>query len=418
MPASTPPAGIAAPTPWPAEVYSYVPYWVFQREDVLQAEQQRVFEGPVWNYLALEAEIPQAGDFKTTFVGRMPVVVTRDADGEIYAFENRCAHRGALIALDDFGNASEHTCVYHAWRYDNQGNLRSVAFENGVQGKGGMPKTFCRERHGPRKLRVTTFCGLVFGSLHDDVPPIEEYLGDEVCERVERVLGKPVEVIGRFTQTLPNNWKLYAENVRDTYHASLLHTFFTTFGITRLTQEGGVRVSENGGNHASASYSRVVAGEETAYTQQAIRSENAELRITDLSMLNNVDEFGDGIVLQMLSVFPGFVLQQIHNAIAVRQILPTGVDSTDLHWTYLGFADDTPELRRMRLKQSNLVGPAGFVSMEDGAVGGFVQRGIAVAEHEGSVIELGGHDTQSQDYRATESSIRGFWRAYRTNMSL
>jgi len=418
--AATIDTGLAGPAAaWPVGVYDKAPYWLFQREDVLRAEQERIFQGRVWNYLVLEAEIPRPGDFKTTFAGSMPVVVTRDQDGEIYAFENRCAHRGALIVLDDYGNAAEHTCVYHAWRYDCQGRLRGVAFEHGVRGKGGMPAGFCREEHGPRKLRVTVFCGLVFGSLHDEVAPIEEYLGEEVCERLERVLaGRPVEVIGHFTQTLPNNWKLYAENVRDTYHASLLHTFFTTFGITRLTQEGGVLVSEDGGNHASASYSRVLEGEESAYASQAIRSDNGELRIADLSMLESTDEFGDGIVLQILSVFPGFVLQQIHNCIAVRQILPTAVDSTDLNWVYLGFADDTPERRRMRLKQSNLVGPAGFVSMEDGAVGGFVQRGIAAAGELSSVIELGGHDTQSQDHRVTESSIRGFWRAYRTHMSL
>ena len=406
------------PIHWAPGTYSRVPYQVFQRGDVLAMEQQRVFEGPVWNFLGLEAEVPNGGDFKTTFVGRMPVVVTRDEDGEVYAFENRCAHRGALICLDDFGNAPEHTCVYHAWRYDLQGNLRGVAFEKGVQGKGGMPDGFCKEEHGPRKLRTTTFCGLVFGSLHDDVPPIEEFLGDEVAARLERVLGRPVEVIGRFTQGLPNNWKLYCENVRDTYHASLLHTFFTTFGITRLTQEGGVFISEDGGHHASATYSKVREGAETAYAQQAIRAENQELNIGDLSMLKSVDEIGDGIVLQILSVFPGFVLQQIHNCIAVRQVVPTGTDSTDLHWTYLGYADDTAELRELRLKQSNLVGPAGFVSMEDGAVGGFVQRGIRAAGGEEAVLDLGGHDTQSQDLRATESSIRGFWRAYRTHMGL
>lgn len=406
------------PIQWAPNTFSRVPYSVFQREDVLAVEQRKVFEGAVWNYLGLEAEIPNAGDFKTTFVGRMPVVLTRDMDGEIYAFENRCAHRGALLTLEDFGNAKEHTCVYHAWRYDLQGNLRGVAFEKGVNGKGGMPESFCKDQHGPRKLRTATYCGLVFGSLHDDVPPIEEYLGEAVCERLERVLSRPVEVIGRFTQALPNNWKLYTENVRDTYHASLLHTFFTTFGITRLTQEGGVVISEDGGNHASASYSRMVEGAESAYAAQAIRSENNDLALGDLSMLKSVDEVGDGIVLQILSVFPGFVLQQIHNCIAVRQVLPTGTDTTDLNWTYLGYADDTAEMRNLRLKQSNLVGPAGFVSLEDGAVGGFVQRGIEAASDLEAVIELGGHGTESQDFRATESSIRGFWRAYRTHMGL
>ncbi len=408
----------AFPLQWAPSTYSRVPYAVFQREDVLSTEQRRIFEGPVWNYLGLEAEVPNVGDFKTTSVGLMPVVMSRDMDGEIYAFENRCAHRGALLTLEDFGNAKEHTCVYHAWRYDLQGNLRGVAFEKGVNGKGGMPESFCKDQHGPRKLRTATYCGLVFGSLHDDVPPIEEYLGENVCERLERVMSRPVEVIGRFTQALPNNWKLYTENVRDTYHASLLHTFFTTFGITRLTQEGGVIISEDGGNHASASYSRVVEGAESAYAQQAIRSENKDLAIGDLSMLRSVDEVGDGIVLQILSVFPGFVLQQIHNCIAVRQVIPTGTETTDLNWTYLGYADDTPEMRKLRLKQSNLVGPAGFVSMEDGAVGGFVQRGIQAAGDFEAVIELGGHGTESQDFRATEASIRGFWRAYRTHMGL
>ena len=406
------------PIHWAPNTFSRVPYAIFQREDVLNTEQHKVFEGAVWNYLGLEAEVPNEGDFKTTFLGRMPVVLTRDMDGEIYAFENRCAHRGALLALEDFGNAKEHTCVYHAWRYDLQGNLRGVAFEKGVHGKGGMPDSFCKDQHGLRKLRTATYCGLVFGSLNDNVPPIEEYLGEAVCERLERVLSRPVEVIGRFTQALPNNWKLYAENVRDTYHASLLHTFFTTFGITRLTQEGGVVISEDGGNHASASYSRVVEGAESAYAEQEIRSENNDLALGDLSMLKSVDEIGDGIVLQILSVFPGFVLQQIHNCIAVRQVLPTATDRTDLNWTYLGYADDTTEMRHLRLKQANLVGPAGFVSLEDGAVGGFVQRGIQSAGDLEAVIELGGHDTETQNFRATESSIRGFWRAYRTHMGL
>ena len=44
--------------------------------------------------------MPKPGDYRITFVGSMPVVVARDFDDEIYAFENRCAHRGALIALD------------------------------------------------------------------------------------------------------------------------------------------------------------------------------------------------------------------------------------------------------------------------------------------------------------------------------
>jgi Ring hydroxylating alpha subunit (catalytic domain) len=128
------------------------------------------------------------------------------------------------------------------------------------------------------------------------------------------------------------------------------------------------------------------------------------------------DEFHDDIQLQILSVFPGFVLQQVHNALAVRQIVPRGVDATDLNWTYLGFVDDTAELRAHRLKQNNLVGPAGYVSMEDGCVGGFVQRGAAAAGDHVSVVNMGGEGAESQETRATEASVRGFWKAYRRYM--
>ncbi|SAK62088.1 aromatic oxygenase [Caballeronia ptereochthonis] len=227
-------------------------------------------------------------------------------------------------------------------------------------------------------------------------------------------------MLGRFTQMLPNNWRLYVENVKDSYHASILHLFFTTFQLNKLSQRGGIIVDASGGHHVSYSPVNHVAeiAKQTAaddYAEQKIRSESGH-SLEDASILAGADEFGDGITLQILSVFPGFVLQQIQNAIAVRQILPHGVRQTELNWTYLGFEDDTPELREMRLLQSNLVGPAAYVSMEDGCVGGFVQRGINGASDARSMVEMGGEGTTSSVSRVTEASIRGFWKAYRNAM--
>ncbi|MBU9272451.1 aromatic ring-hydroxylating dioxygenase subunit alpha [Burkholderia gladioli pv. gladioli] len=409
---------------WPEEGLTRVPYQVFQDEAVYADEQEAIFRGPNWSFLCLETEVPNPGDFRSTFVGDAPVVVTRDTDGELYAFENRCAHRGALVCLEDQGNARDFSCVYHAWTYNLQGDLVGVAFKDGIDGKGGMKPDFCTGDHGLRKLRVATLHGLVFGSFSDDVAPLDEYLGEEIVERIARVLDNrsPV-VLGRFTQMLPNNWKLYFENVKDSYHASILHLFFTTFQLNRLSQRGGIIVDPSGGHHVSYSAVDHAAAAEAAqaqpagndYAEQNIRSES-EHRLEDTSVLQGVDEFGDGVTLQILSVFPGFVLQQIQNAIAVRQILPRGTRQTELNWTYLGFEDDTPELREMRLRQSNLVGPAGYVSMEDGCVGGFVQRGIEGASECRSVLEMGGDDAESSSSRVTEASIRGFWKAYRNAM--
>jgi anthranilate 1,2-dioxygenase large subunit len=380
-------------------------------------EQKRIFHGPAWHFLCLEVEVANGGDFKTTRVGETPVVVSRDDAGKIYAFENRCAHRGALICLDAHGNNRKgFTCVYHGWTYDSCGNLTSVAFKDGIKGKGGMPKTFRMQDHKLRKLQVATVHGLVFGSFAENVQPIGEYLGGQILTRIERVLGgrKPV-VLGRFTQVLPNNWKLYMENVKDSYHASILHLFFTTFKLNRLSQMGAIIVDESGGHHVSYSAIDRETASSVEYAEQQLRSESA-YKLADPSLLRGFDEYGDGVTLQILSVFPSFVLQQIQNSIAVRQIVPCAADRTDLNWTYLGFADDTPEQRLARIKQGNLVGPAGYVSMEDGCVGGFVQRGIAGASDKEAILEMGGSDAESSESRVTEASVRGFWKAYRTKM--
>ena len=394
-----------------------MPYWVYQDEANYRAELRRIFEGPVWSYVALESDLARPGDYRTTFVGEMPVIVVRGPDGAIRAFENRCAHRGALIALDDGGTAGSHfQCVYHAWTYDLEGNLVGIAFEKGSHGRGGMPAGFCKADHGPRKLRTASLCGLVFATLSDAAPPLDAYLGEAVQARITRVLRRPIRVLGRYVQALPNNWKLYVENVKDTYHASLLHTFFGTFRITRLTQGGGVRVSPDGGHHASYTIDRADDRDSAAYREQNIRSEREGYRLADPRLLDSVDEFGDGIQLQILTVFPNFVLQQIQNCLAVRQVLPKGPDAMELHWTYFGFEDDDPAMERRRLKQANLVGPAGYVSMEDGCVGGFVQRGAAAAGDHVSVVNMGGDGAESQETRATEASVRGFWKAYRRYM--
>src|SRR5262249_22375279 len=269
----------------PSSALTRVPYWVYQDEANYRAELRRIFEGPAWNYVCLESDLPRAGAYRTTFVGEMPVVVVRGEDGQIRAFENRCAHQGALIALDDEGVAAPRfQCVYHAWSYDLAGNLVGIAFEKGSHGKGGMPDSFCKAEHGPRKLRAATFCGLVFATLSPDTPPLDQYLGADVAGRVARVLHKPVEVLGRFTHALPNNWKLYVENVKDTYHASLLHAFFGTFRITRLTQGGGVLVSEDGGHHTSYTIGRADDAANTAYRDQGIRSERQRYRLADPSL--------------------------------------------------------------------------------------------------------------------------------------
>jgi phenylpropionate dioxygenase-like ring-hydroxylating dioxygenase large terminal subunit len=401
---------------WPAEGATRVPYWVYQDEEVYRLEQERIFRGATWSYLCLEAELPEPGSFVTTFVGEMPVVVTRDPKGTLHAFENRCAHRGALICMQARGRAERFNCIYHNWTYDHAGNLTSVAFRKGIAGKGGMPADAKPESQAPRQFRVESFHGLVFGTLSSEVS-LRDYIGPEILPRLKRVLVKPLKVLGTYTQVLPNNWKLYMDNVKDTYHASLLHLFFTRFRINRLTQKGGVFVSKDGSHHCT--YTEMVEDRSDAYEKGGMRSAGSQqFALEKPEILDQADEFGDGVSIQILSLFPGFVLHQIRNSLAARQVVPKGVGRTELHWTLFGFEDDDAAMARRRLMQANLVGPAGYISMEDGAATGFVQRGVAAAADRASVIEMGGAAVGSGDSRITETAVRGLWKAWRSHMSL
>jgi anthranilate 1,2-dioxygenase large subunit len=397
---------------WPSNALSEVPFRVYTDPEQYALEQERIFKGPTWNYLCLAAEIANPGDWVATTVGEVAVVAARGPDGAINAFVNRCAHRGNLLCLKNKGHGKELTCIYHGWSYDLSGQLTGVAFEKGVKRQGGMPPEFHKDEHHLQRLKAAQLSGLAFGSFDPAVPDLETYLGPVVVGGVKRVLeGRAAHIIGRSIQVLPNNWKLYFENVKDTYHASILHTFLNVFRINRMSQPGGINIAESGGNHFS--FAKLdYAAEDEDYKREALRASN-ELHLEDRSILDSVDEFGDQISVQILTIFPGMVLQQIRNTIAVRVLRPRGVDKSELEWIHLGFADDDAAMTERRLRQGNLIGAAGYISMEDGCVGGFVQRALHYNDDESGIVMMGGHDAESQTFRASEAAIRGFWKQYR-----
>jgi phenylpropionate dioxygenase-like ring-hydroxylating dioxygenase large terminal subunit len=346
-------------------------------------------------------------------------VLTRAQDGSLHAMVNRCAHRGNLVCREPFGSAKRLTCVYHAWSFTLEGDLSHAAFSQGLRGEGGLPKDFDKTQHGLRKLRVETLCGLVFATFSEEVESLESWLG-EVATGIRRVLTRPLKVLGYDTQRIHANWKTYHENPRDSYHANILHTFYGTFGLSRMSQESGM-VLDQAGRHV---YFYTKAGTEKKSadydkTASDLRSHNDQLTLEDPSILAWKDEIGDGVSVQILNTCPSFVLHQIANSLATRQLIPRGVDQSDLVWTYFGFADDDEEMTRLRLTQVNLVGSAGMVSVEDAAVCEMMQRAFADGEEGASFIEMGGKTLESGgSSKLSERAIRNFWHNYRHYMGL
>src|SRR5271168_1105725 len=194
---------------WPTLDYSRVPYRLYHDAEIYEREQRRIFQGPVWHYLGLEAEIPKAGDFRATWLGETPVVFNRDRTGAVKAFVNRCAHRGALVRRELSGNAREHICIYHQWCYGLDGGLTAIPFRRGIRGKGGMGPDFDMSAHGLRRLKLDAVDGAWFGTLAEDGETLEEYLGPAVLGQLHRFFDKKMKVLGYNRQRIRGNWKIY-----------------------------------------------------------------------------------------------------------------------------------------------------------------------------------------------------------------
>jgi len=396
---------------------SRVPYKVFSSQDIYLREQERIYRGPTWNFLGLEAEIPKPGDYKSSFVGDTPVVMTRAEDGTLAAWVNRCAHRGAIVCRLARGNALSHSCVYHQWSYGSKGNLQGVPFRRGQKDATGMPKDFNPAQHNLRQLRVESYRGLVFATFSDSVAPLADYIGPQMRPFVDRIFHKPVVYLGCTRQYSDSNWKLYLENVKDPYHASLLHMFHTTFNIFRVGMKARCIPDEAAGLHSiiyvSKSEAEVNAG---AYQAQQIRSYDERFKLEDSSILALEQEYEEVTTNHIQPIFPQLVIQQIHNTLVARQLLPKGPDHFELVFHFFGYEDDTPDLRKLRIKQANLVGPAGYISMEDTEATELVQRGTARDGDLASVIEMSRAAPDEQGTLITESLIRRFWVGYQKLM--
>lgn len=406
---------------FPREDGSRIPYKVYSSQEIYDLEQERIYRGPTWSFLGLEVEIAKPGDFKSTFIGDTPVVVTRNDDMTLSAWVNRCAHRGAMVCRASRGNAKSHVCVYHQWSYDTHGNLQGVPFRRGVKDAPGMPSDFNPKEHGLRKLRVDSYKGLVFATFSEASDSLYDYIGPQMRPGLDRIFHKPIVYLGCTRQYSNSNWKLYMENVRDGYHASLLHAFHSTFNLVRVGMKIQSLADENHGMH---NWGKIFQTEDAsggaAYKENQVTSFKAELRLEDESILENIQEYDEIVTNHIQPIFPQLVVMQIQNTLAVRQLLPKGPSNFELIFHFFGYEDDTPEMRHHRIKQANLVGPAGLISMEDTEATELVQWGTVRDGDECSMADMGRDAPENEQITSgiTEYRIRRFWRGYQKLMGL
>jgi anthranilate 1,2-dioxygenase large subunit len=409
----------AGPLRWPGDDLTRIPDWVYTDQGVYEREVERIFHGRTWNYVALEAEIPNAGDFIRSNVGPTPVVVSRAKDGAVHVFENRCTHRAAEFCRELTGNVKEFVCPYHQWTYDLTGKLQGVPFRRGVAGAGGMPKEFSPADHNPRQLAVTTHRGVVFASYAEDMEPLADYLGPEVLREFEATFdGRKLVILGHYRHSLPGNWKLYHENLKDPYHATLLHTFLVAFGLL-VAGNKSLMLADETGRHGVMCSAKSDPSKVTAEAKGEMRAFREGMRLADPRMMDFIDEFDSPWSVTMATIWPNLIVQREMNTLGIRQLVPTGPNEFIMKWTMFGFEGDTEEMTRHRLRQGNLMGPAGFLGLEDNEAIKFVQDGMLRVPGGEHVVALDpATPFGTSQTLISESAIRGMYRHWREVMGL
>ena len=400
---------------WPADD-THIPDWIYTDQRVYDLEQERIFLGRHWNFVGLECEVPEPGDYIRSFVGAIPVVVTKDENGAFHVFENRCAHRGVEFCREYRGNTERFVCPYHNWTYDLGGALVAVPFRRGVKDKGGLPTDFIMAEHGLRSFHVTSRHGAMFATSCADMESIEDYLGEETLKAFDTIFpGDELKLLGIHRNTLPGNWKLYQENLKDPYHATLLHTYLTTFGLFVTSNESHILVDPTG-RHGALQSRRPDGRPDLAEEDQAqIQAYKGTMELNDPRVLDFVREVDSHWSGAAMTIWPNLSALRQTNILNTRLIVPRGPNELMMIWAVFGRADDDEEMTRHRLRQNNIFGPSGFLGIEDNEVLKFLQDGLRRSMPRVGLANLG-DDDETPDTIITERALRAMYRNYRDVM--
>ena len=220
---------------------------VFTDPELFELEMTQLFESG-WVYLAHESQIPEPNDYYSTWVGRQPVVITRDKQGTLHGLLNACAHRGALLCRHKQGKRGSFTCPFHGWTFSNSGRLLKVN-----DGKtGAYPEQFdCDGSHDLKRLAgFANYRGFLFGALREPAQSLDDYLGETrvIIDQIVDQAPEGLEVLrGSSSYHFDGNWKLQMENGADGYHVSSVHwNYSATMQRRNYEAEGTRTVDANG----------------------------------------------------------------------------------------------------------------------------------------------------------------------------
>ena len=398
---------------------------LYSDPEIFEEELDKVFQN-TWVFIGHESEVPEAGSFKTSFVGRHPVILSRDRKMNLHVLLNRCRHRGATVCEGRKGKTKAFTCPYHGWGYGLDGGLRAIpkAEEyDGVLDKNDLPL---------ESLRHESYQGLVFATFKDDIEPLADFLGGAkkwIDLFVKQGGGYPLKVLGEHRFNFPGNWKIQLENTTDAYHFPIIHKSFisslddATADIFDFLDGDGF-VEDLGNGHSVMVMIPDLVDLEADLDQpiperfeelaQALRDEGQ-----DEEQVKRLVRAAHGTGFN-LNLFPNVSCSMAF----FRVLRPVSAEVTEIQHVAIGGEGAPAPFNRKRMRlHEHFQGPMGFGTPDDGEAWERVQKG-SMAGKDGWILVnrgLGNLHTSPDGNVAgavcSETGMRGAYQKYKQMMA-
>jgi benzoate/toluate 1,2-dioxygenase alpha subunit len=383
---------------------------IYTDPDLFEIEMERVWRRN-WVYLAHESQLSKPGDYVTVHMGRQPVIVMRDPEGEIRGFINACPHRGSQLLCEAKGSVRSIVCPYHAWSFNTRGDLLAISSES----LGAYPPSLDKSKLGLKPVpRVLSYRGFIFGSLDPDVCSLQEHLGGAATfiDLLADQSSTGWEVLkGRSVYTYEGNWKLQAENAVDGYHAPTVHGNFsaTVENRRRSTRGAGSAMSVRHDPKAmKGGYFDFGRGHVAIWRDW----DNPQDRFNYEELPRLRERMGEVRArwavgrLRNLLIYPNLMIMD-QMSTQLRVIRPLAVGRTEVSGVAFAPVGEAPEQRRRRLRFfEDFFNPSGMATPDDLEIFNRSQQAFAGERLRRSDISRGAmHQVQGANAFAQELGI-------------
>lgn len=214
---------------------------VYLDPEIFDLEMERIW-GQAWVFVGHDSQVKNPGDFISTTIGKEPVLMVRDKQGNVNVIYNRCGHKGAKVVGKACGNTALFRCPYHGWTFQLDGALNATPHKCGYENTDFDPTD---PQYSMQKVaRVESHRGFVFASLSPEGEDLKTFLG-ETLETIDNMADRSpegeVEVVGNCLPYLHDcNWKMFFENLNDAQHPMVCHASvgFATRKVVKGLPEG------------------------------------------------------------------------------------------------------------------------------------------------------------------------------------